>query len=74
MEGLETRIKIREDLEEFLYHDTNKISKAAALYILRRFRRLEALYVDTELKRIKAEATLRGIMLTKSAEEKRTLS
>lgn len=63
------RYKVIEELEEYLFTEANKISKAAALFVLRRFRKMEELLTEAELKRIETEATFRGIQMAKPAGE-----
>lgn len=46
----DTRAKLREELEDYLMWDTNRFSKESALFVLRRYRKIESILVSMELK------------------------
>lgn len=53
-----TRILIREDLEEYLFNESHKVNRSAALFILRYFRKTNALVSQAEMKQKEAEAII----------------
>lgn len=61
LEESDSRATLREELEEFIFNENNKISKSAGLFILRRWRKLEELLCKSELKMAELRGQLLGL-------------
>lgn len=55
--------RLREEMEEFLANEKNKVSRAAAYFIIQRFSMLEAEYVKEMVKRKEAEGIIQGYLM-----------
>lgn len=66
----DTAFTVREEIEEFIFNENNKINKATTMFILRRFRKLEAMVYSAELKRMEAEAISRGLLIQRPGKKR----
>lgn len=72
MDVEDSRVLLRQELEDFLMKDTNRFSKEAALYVLRRYRRLESLLIKSENKVAEISGRLAGIEQVKTSLSQKT--
>lgn len=71
MDMEDIRVKMREELEEFLMKEGNRFSRDASMFVLRRYRKLEAMLVAAEIRIAKMNGQLEVLEKRKPvAEEK----